>query len=223
MKMPAGGEATPPDGSPSEEAAGADATPKAITMEALEAIITKVRSDVKADFGRELKSLRDAVGAAKAPASPSKGAEESAVETPTEKTLRERLTALEGREALQKSGAVRMALREALVKAGADVQLSDLAVPMVLESEGSQFAASPNRVGGYDVSYGDGLTIGQWAQNFMASDLGKRITAPSEAAGLGLPAGTSRSAPTKRQVPKSMVATLSDADLRSGNIEIVDG
>lgn len=222
MAVPAGAN-TPPEGSPSGDAAGADATPKTITTQDLEALLVKVRSDLKAEFGRELKSLRDTVGAAKAPVSSPAVADHTAVETPTEKTLRERLAALEGREALQKSGAVRLSLREALVKAGADSQLADLAVPSVLESEGSQFAANLNRSGGYDVSYGDGLAIGQWAQNFMASDLGKRITAPTAAAGLGLPSGSHHANPNRRQVPKSQVVNLSAEDLRSGNIEIVDG
>lgn len=223
MKIAAGVN-PPPAGQPAAEAAESAAQPKAITMEDLQAVIAKVHSDIKADLGRDLKSLREAVGAAKDPAAPATGGDSATSETPTERTLRERITSLEGREALLQQGAIRSSLKTALVKAGADQELAELAVLQALESEGTQFKAVLNKVGGYDVAYGDGLGIGQWAQNFMASDLGKRITAPFNAPALGLPNGSgSRSAPGKRQVPKSQLASVDTKDLISGQVEIVEG
>lgn len=206
-------------------AAGDGATPKTVTVEDLEKVVTKLNSDIRAELGRELKGLREAVGSAGSKPPPDAHA---TTETPTEKTLRDRIASLEEREARQQNGAVRLSLRDALVQAGASPTLAEMAVPAIMESEGAQFRAVPNRLGGYDVAFGEGLAIAAWTSNFMASDRGKSLIAPTAAPGLGLPGGSraSGSSSGKRQVPRSMISKLTvedEKDLQSGMIEFVDG
>ena len=228
MKIAAGNTADagkPPAGEPSDEATGPDAKP-AITMEMVNEALAKAQSDTMAKLGRELKALREAVGGVKPATATSTGDSTATTETPTERTLRERLAEVEGRNKRQQLGAVRLSLREALVKAGADTQLAELAVPSILEGEGEQFKAAENRFGTYDVGYGDGVSLGEWAKNFMASDIGKRITSPTSAAALGLPNSTTRKAGHgKREIRRSELSRLTVADekdLTSGHAILVE-
>lgn len=187
----------------------------------LAAQISKINSDLRADLGRELKAIKEAVGAGKPKEKEASPAQEHPGESQTEKTLRERLASLEEREGRQRQNAVRLAIRDNLVRAGADTALAELAVPAILEGEGGQFATKEGKFGGYEVSFGE-ASVSDWAKNFMTSDMGKRLAAATAVPSANLP-GSVPGSKARRQVPRSQLKTVSDEDLKNGAIEIVDG
>lgn len=194
-----------------EPGAEASAEPKAVTVDLLEAVTAKLQNDLRASLGRELKALREELQP-KPPASS---------ETPTDRTLKERLAAFEERDRKHQTKAVRLAIREALQKAGADSALAEVAVPAILEQEGDRFTVKENRMGDYEAVYQEG-SLADWAKLFMQGDLGKRLVVGSAAPNMSLPSG-SAGAVGRRRVPLSQVRGLSNDELNSGKIEIVDG
>lgn len=215
MSLGAGVKPPPASSDPADKAAEPAAELDKRLSEMLEKATSKINSDLRADFGRELKALKEAVGAVKPKSA------DLPEDSQTEKTLRERLTVLEERENKQRQNATRLAIRENLIKAGADPELAQMAVLQVLENEGQQFVVKEGKFGGYEVSFGDSA-VSDWAKNFMASDTGKRIASSVSTPNLGLP-GSAPTPKAKRSIPKSQLKTLSKEELDSGNIEIVDG
>ena len=207
----------PVAGEPPTDAADKGVELEKRISESVTSVATKINSDLRADLGRELKALKELIGAS------SKKEAAISPETPTEKTLRDRLAALEEREGRQRQNAIRLSIRDSLVKGGADPELAEMAVPSILEGEGEGFLTKESKFGGYEVAYGE-ATVSDWAKNFMTSDRGKRLAASMPAPSLGLPGATpSATARKMRQVPKSQLKSLSMDELNSGNIEIVDG
>lgn len=212
IKKPAA--APVPAPAPAETPEGAPA-PEAVLATALE----KLNNDLRAEMGRKLKAIEDKL----AGATP---AEKKAEATPNtvEATLRERLQRFEGREEKQKNKAVRMALREALQASGADPALAELAVPAVLEAERSRLTVDENDFGDYAIKYGDGSTsLQEWAKAYLSTETGKKILAKRASPSVRLPNGETAPKPAKRQVPSSMARYLTNEELKSGNIELVDG
>ena len=208
----------PVAGEPPPEAADKGAELEKRIAESVTSVASKINSDLRADLGRELKVIKELIGAGA-----KKDPAVSPTETPTEKTLRDRLAALEEREGRQRQNAIRLSIRDSLVKGGADPELAEMAVPSILEGEGEGFITKESKFGGYEVAYGE-ATVSDWAKNFMTSDRGKRLAASMPAPSLGLPGSTPSAAARKtRQVPKSQLKALTMDELNSGNIEIVDG
>jgi hypothetical protein len=96
-----------------------------------------------------------------------------------------------------------------------------MAVPSILEGEGSQFITKEGKFGGYEVNFGESA-VTDWAKNFLQSETGKRIASSVPVPSLGLP-GSAPGAKARRQVPKSQLKDVSFEDLDKGLIEIIDG
>ena len=212
-------------GEPASNTTGDAADPAYVTQEALTDLLSKITSDIKSDLGRQIKALQQKAtseGEGKpATQDKPKAAEKSSSSSSTEQTLRERLARLEENEAKQHKKAMRVGLRDALVRAGADPTLAELSVPALIEMEGANLSVNETSFGDLAVSYqGDGVDA--WAKVFMEGDMGKRLLSPTSAPKLNLPGENSQGTPV-REVPFSQARSVSDEDLRSGRVRLVNG
>ena len=138
--------------------------------------------------------------------------------------MRDRLANLEVREKSRQSGSVRSTIFGELVKAGADPIIAESMIPGILEREGERFIAKENKLGGFDVRFGED-SVTDWAKVFMSSDLGKKVAVATKVPSAAFPEGGSSGASLqgKRLVPKSQIDRLTDEDYKAGNIVFVDG
>jgi len=211
---------TPPAEADPVEPAG-DAAPLFVTKADLEVMMGKVTSDFKAEIGRLRKTVKP---------EPVKAADSEPEGDPAEgdkqswhKTVTNKLQEVERREGIAQKGARRSQIRAALVAAGADPELADLAVPAILEGDGGSFKIALNeQTGEYAASYQDG-TLADWSKAYLLTPQGKRIVAPKAVPSLSGVPGRPADSSGRRQVPASQASALTHEELYSGNVEIVPG
>jgi len=197
------------------ENATADVVGEPLTKEAVADLIAAAMNKVNNDLSAKIGRLAKTAPKGEDEQEPTSGKNGQQIE----RTLRDRLAALEQKENAAKTRAVRMTLKEKLVANGADPVLAEMATAAILESEGDRFAADEDKYGQYAVKYGDS-TIDDWAKGWMSTESGKRIASGSSAPNLNL-GGKNKTAPRMvKQVPIGLAHTVSDEELKSGRVEI---
>ena len=222
VNLVAGNGAPAANGEPSSESTGEGAAPAFVTEEALKGVLEKFNNDLRTHYGREMKSLKEALAASGDSKPSDSGGKPDP--SPSDQTLKQKMAAMEEREAKQRLKALRFSLRDALVKQGADPRLAELAVPALLEAEQDRFTVGENTFGDFVVTYGED-TVDTWANVFMSGEDGKRMKGSASAPSLDLPRGNGDNAAGRgmKEVPYSQLSSLSTEELDSGRIIAVDG
>lgn len=214
----------------SQDGAQADA-PAPVTKNELEALQSKLNNDFKAQLGRLQKEMTEALSSLKPASKPEPDSDASDSSTRNSPTLSQQVKALQeeiakakGKEERLKSAAARSALRDALVKGGADADLADVAIDSILTKYGKHVQVSENDLGGYSVQVDEGAgasSVADWVGLYLQTDIGKKLMPPKRVPDARLPGGSAPSGDVIR-VTRAQMAKMDAKTLRSGRVEVTD-
>lgn len=216
---------------PDSSTATPDVKTQAVTMEAFDALQSKLANDMRAQFGRIQQQITEALKTAKpepsAPAVPTPATSEAGKNNDVMRQvqeLNERLKASEARAEKIKSAAIRSSVHESLVSGGADPDLANIAVDNILTRFGNSISAKEDDLGGYVIGINDGLDvkpIKEWAGAYLQTDVGKKIVAPKRNPDVRLPNGATPGGDVIR-ISRSEASKLDSKTLQSGRVVFID-